>query len=405
MFRLTPFVFLLVVFPFRAAIAQALDARQAIRLAFASHPDLLASAQDLAAARAVADLDTRWDAPELGLNHATDAMATDRGESVSGLSVSQSFPLGGRLARQRKLSAVDIAWAESETDILRHDLARVVRLQMHDLRVLDEGLALRERFLALQRESLAWLDEQARRGEAPALEANALRLELLRMDQELKALRAARLPAQRALALTLGLAQNHDVVLADEPDHWETPADPWSLRPDLRQARLAVEIADARHALAAASRWGDLGVGLFAEREESGDGETVDLAGIALSVPLPLWDRRGAALREKDARREAAEIRLRGLLRRLEGEAEALRAERENLQDRLRDATETVLPHAMALLAETEAAHRQGLASLPEVLHARRTLLDLESHPLELRQALRENSLRHIHLHALDLAP
>jgi hypothetical protein len=55
--------------------------------------------------------------------------------------------------------------------------------------------------------------------------------------------------------------------------------------------------------------------------------------------------------------------------------------------------------------SRTEAAHRQGLASLPEVLQARRTLLDLESHPLELRQALRENSLRHIHLHALDLAP
>jgi outer membrane protein, heavy metal efflux system len=386
--------------------AQSLDSFSAVQKAYETQPELQAALQQLKATQARSTQELRWSNPELGLAYSSDGPGRSGQNSVSSLSLSQTFPLGGRLARQKDVSQLEIELAANEINTVRLTLAESIRRQILILSRIEENIALGERFLLLERDSLSWLEGQALQGEVSSMDANTVRLDLLHMEQDQLQLRGELARALRTLAIQLGYPPEEKILIRKEKLFWPDPPPGWSLRPDVREARLLMEHAEKQKLLSGASRWGDLTIELFMEREESAEDaeESVDFTGIALSIPLPLWDRKKDEAAALSAQREETGTRLRGLLRQLESEARDVQLERELLEERLTHFTSVILPAAKGLFRETEEAYHSGHASLRDVQHARQALLALESSRLSLQQNLQDVHLRYLLLHAFDLA-
>jgi cobalt-zinc-cadmium efflux system outer membrane protein len=82
-------------------------------------------------------------------------------------------------------------------------------------------------------------------------------------------------------------------------------------RPDFRMAELEIDRARSEEALARAERWEDVGVGLAAMRQrQTFDGQignmTNSMVGIAVTIPLPLWNRNQGRIAEAQAMRQRA---------------------------------------------------------------------------------------------------
>ncbi|MGQ0553375.1 MAG: CusA/CzcA family heavy metal efflux RND transporter [Planctomycetota bacterium] len=146
-------------------------------------------------------------------------------------------------------------------------------------------------------------------------------------------------------------------------------------RLDLRAAAAAVVAAEARLTLERKRAAPDLVTGLGAERPEGGSSSDL-LAGPALSVELPFFDRNEAGISRAEFEREVARLNHEALLAEV---GQAVRAAYDRVQilaDAAEIASEQLLPQAERSSALAQEAYGAGATTLLTLLEGQRASLD-----------------------------
>lgn len=361
---------------------------RAAMIAREQNAELLAARTLVAEAEGRARRHGRFANPELE----AELGAGPKSEGRIELAVTQQFPVTARLRLERKQSAIQIEMAKFEIA----DRARLIAGQARDACVKLASAQAALRLASKQTSAFAdfadSLAKQRQEGFASSLAADEARLAAERSALERDALEAEARLAAAELATALGRSAEAPIEVAELPLPENPPAARGTDgRPDLQFAALAVETGDTAIALAEASRWDDIGVGLFYEgaRLASDDGgyDTESIAGVRVSIPLPFWQNGTGAVAEQAANRERRERELAAL--RLAARNEAATAYRV-LKLRFRSARDTgtkLVPAARRQLEAAEDAYARGEIDFESLFACRTRLAEVEASALAARMA------------------
>lgn len=316
----------------------------------------------------------------------------ERSNSLSGrpteskVQVSETFDISGRRALRREASErrLDAArWGERERRLMT---IAEVRRAFADAQHRQRAQELLKRWLARIDSAVAVVDRLVKGGEASGYDRRRLGREAEIARARLASARAASLRASDRLAGFLGV----DVIgslagdlLPDAPPLRTLPERSVQTRPEV----LAIEAqADAfdRERRAAERAWfpdfvASAGQNRIAEPEHTDHRVT-----LALSFPLPLFDRGQA--RERRAAAEAQRLRAERSLvaERLQAELRGVWREAVELHQVAATFNRDTLPGSRDLSRIAETAYQGGEGSLLELLDAYRAELDAENTALDL---------------------
>lgn len=259
---------------------------------------------------------------------------------------------------------VSLTYLEAAAAARRLDLAQ---------RVLD----LNERLLMAVRAQLA-------EGKISSLEANLAEIEFGRARGHVLAGRREMSSATYAIKQLIGLdaEQPVRVILPGDSTQRRLPAEDSLLalalrnRPDLAAAAAVVDQASQHLRLARREAIPALSIGPMAERDEAGGGTRI---GLAVGLPLPLWNWNGGAVAQRSAdverarhERVAAELTVRSEVREAR---QALASAREEVETMRTSVLQPVQENQRLL----EIAYQAGKIDLPSVLLVRNQLLEAET--------------------------
>lgn len=358
------------------------------QLALSGNLELRAARHVIAEAEARARGTGRLANPELGFEMAGGQDFEGRVE----VGLTQWFPVTSRLRWERAVSQLEITKARLEVEDAERRIVLAAQTAYVELAAVREELALNRRLAEAAEKEAGTLEKQAANGLASSLDAGTGRLaagEILLSQTTSEATQAA---ALETLATLLGTKVEGSFTTAGLPLPGSVPAKPAAInRPDLRLAELALQTGDAEIALAQASRWQDVGVGIFAEGERTRDEpdgiEPEGLLGLRVSVPFPLWQDGRAKVQEKQAALARLRQNLAALKLVAQNEAAAAWKIMQIRFESARKSASTFLPAAREQLANAEAAFGRGEVEMSQIFRARERLMQFERGDLEARKA------------------
>lgn len=294
--------------------ALGLSRKSAVELALRNNQDLKAVKEGINAARGRASQSGRLDNPVLGAEYGNDVLFSDEGEYSVRASISQKFPLFGRLATEREVGNIDIKLASLEYE----DACRKLSLDVENayLDALEKKAVsdARRALLKATQELAKELKAASEKAEVSALEvrraeseSSKLQIEIMRDEVDFAA-------ALSRLKVLIGVSPDVDINLADKLAEIPPPTEKFSRqtlesRPDWQMYSIAEESANARIALLKAGRFEDVEVGVFFEASESVDepvGKSREkILGLSFSVPLPFKSYDGGIEEQLSLRKQA----------------------------------------------------------------------------------------------------
>jgi outer membrane protein TolC len=313
------------------------------------------------------------------------------GRVVAG--VMQRFPLTGRLRFERKLSDMDVQMAGLEVREKEWQLTLAVRKAFYDLAAAHEALAISSRQAELAEAFAKTVAEGVDAGFRSKLDLQEAKLSASNLQAKAESLRGLEMEASARLSEWLGLPADTSFTLNQKLNlpRFVPPSRPAGMRADLELAEMAVRSGETHVSLSKATSWEDVGVGVFVEGERFRDDPTgiepEALAGLKLSIPLPLWQSGSSKVAEKEATRKRMGARLESL--RFAVQNQILLTHRV-MSLRFRSASEfgtKVLPTANEHIRDCEAACGRGEVDLQAVFRARDRLAEIELSDLEARKA------------------
>lgn len=376
--------------PANAAESVKLTLPQLIQTARMENKDLRAarSAVDIGRARLVqAGLLPN---PRLNLSGGSDAPFRNEGEYNASLSLSQEFPIAGRILRQQDVARLDVPLAEAEIEDAERKLAGEVAASFYRYLVLDRKLVAQDHLIELEQKMVKVTGDRMHAAEVSELDVNTMQLELKRLQQERTLLfgqkQALIVDLNKLLGRPATTPLELDAAIPDiEPlaglDQQQESA--FKRRPDLRMAMLKADRAGAERALARAQRWEDWTVGLGVEQDrlsvEGAPRQGSDRAMmLSLSIPLPLLNRNQGAIAEAEASGLQAEDRIEALRLTIDAEVASAYAEVSRLQEPLRQYRDTLLPLSDRNVRLVQGGYAHGLVSILEVTQTLRQQGDLD---------------------------
>lgn len=373
-----------------ASIAHAeppLTPERAATLARTNNPELAAARHLLAEADGRSRTTGRLANPELS----TEIGAGPRSQARLEVALTQRFPLTARLAFERRHSTIQIEMARLEIADRTRLLAGRARAATVELASLREAIRLTENQTSTLETFAKSLETQSAEGLTSTLEASQASLAAATLAAEIGILRAAAIPAAEQLATLLGKSLTTELAatLPTLPHSPPLPLPPSSL--PARLAELAVESGDTSVSIAQASRWDDIGVGLFYEGErlaaEEGGFENETIAGVRFSIPLPLWQNGTGAVAEQTALADRRRAELAALRLALRNEADSAHRVLVATFQTARTLETKLLPAAREQLTANEAAYQHGELDFPTLFTVRTQVARAESSALEARKA------------------
>ncbi len=307
--------------------------------------------------------------------------------------VLQRFPLTGRLRFERELSGLDVRIAGLEVGEKEWQLAVATRKAFYEFVAAREAVAVSGRQADLAAAFTKSLAEGVETGFRSKLDLQEAKLSESSLHAKVEALRGFEMEASARLSECLGLgaesafAVNESLTLPSSIPS----ARPAGKRADLELAQLLLRSGETSVSLSQATRWEDVGVGLFVEGERFRDNPTgiepEALAGVKFQIPLPLWQNGSGKVAEKMASRD-----------RLNARCESLRFQVQNqvllkhriLALRFRSAAQygdSVLSAAREHISESEAAYARGELNIQAVFRARERLVEIEFADIEARKS------------------
>lgn len=360
-----------------AALGQALDYNYAVRAAMARVRE-----RDGEVVHAARPVPTN---PVLGLETARRNGSDDTSTDIA-IRISQELWMGGRRGLQREAAQARTDAARGQLDFLRTSVAARTRRAFLQLLLARESVRTAQRMVELAREVQTYARRRLEAGEATRLEINAAAIGLGQAEAELVQARRERARAHLALAELLAVdpARSFEVAGRLRPAALRLAEQDTLLRRSLQRRRdlaaAAQAVLSARKELRLAERQliPNLTVMGFYEQEES-----ADIAGVGLSIPLPVLHRysgertaAGARLQQAQIERDALQLQVGREVLQAVTDYRAARERVEVFSGRMLEAAEENL----RLIRKAFAAGKVGAPAITSaqdnLLVVRRTYLD-----------------------------
>lgn len=356
-----------------------------LSLAVAHHPRLGAYSADVRAAEARAIQAGRWPNPELGVeleNIAGSGQFSGIDAAETTLSLAQTFPLGGDIARRRELAEIRTQHADWEYEAARLAVLLEATQRFVNAVAADRRIELAQRELELTQATQRLTLQRVEAGEASPVERTRVIVPVITAEIALQRARRERESAYRRVAMTWGGREvTFEGVRAqlEELDPLPTPQRLVRLINDNPQvAQWATRISDhlAEQRLAEAEAVPDL-TGRVGVKHHNEDDDVALVVGIAL--PLPVFDRRQGDILAARWGATAARKRQRDAELRLESMLSASYADLAGAHDEVVALRDKALPAATDALQATQQAFEEGELPFIDVLDAQRTLFELQT--------------------------
>jgi len=380
----------MVTFVLHADNPVALSRNKAISLAFANNRDLKIATLEIERAKTRVRWSGRLENPELELNASDDGVGLDEGESNYNVAFSQRFPLTSKLKKEKGLRHYQVILAEAEIAERRRELAGEVDRALVELLGTREKMRIGREGLALNKEIVTFLEEQAKRAEVSKLDVMQANLNGRTLDQVLKLLATQEGQQRMDLNHLIGLEATSEMGLegvldlpGTQPSSEADLAAILGRRPDHVLALAKTDEARAAIALEEAKRWEDIAVKVFVEGEDAVDApnglERNTFAGIGISIPLPLRQRNQDGIAQAKIDAEAATKGVEAAQFHVRAECEAAYRRRLDSWELASEARGELLSLAEENLAEFRTAYEKGEATLTQVQKAQEQVLDLQA--------------------------
>ena len=364
-----------------------LSLAEARRVAFARNWDLLAAKVDVEAALAQKIIAKEFPNPTLSLSTAKISFddhpnATTAGNSIwnrsfdNTLAISQLFEIGGKRTARRDSALAGVAGAEARLRDARRVLDQgVTRAYLAALQAHDNVLILDQSVASLRAEArIAAVRLKA--GDISVADQTQIEIAAERLAQDAGAARAAERAARIAVDTLLGEANaSGNWVPGDSldtlaglpfPASVESPGIP---RPDLAAALAAERKAEADLRLQRALRVPDPTVSLQYEHEQPDKPNTI---GLAVSLPLPLWNRNEGNITAARTAISAAKVQTDKLRAQIAADIASARVAYEEAAGRWQRYREQIRPKSEQIRKTVAFAYEKGGASLLDLLSAER---------------------------------
>lgn len=332
--------------------------------------------------------------PTLELEGGTGALTGSSAENSLSLGVSQEFLLAGK--REKRLAVADL-----ELEMYRWQLAdreRVIRDEVktafYDVLLAEQQVALAGRSILLNRQLLAVTTERLAAGDIPELEMNLAKVELARSEGARIEVEKTLNRNQAKLLTLMGLASGEypAIVGALETEIFITKSLielkqlALGKRPDIKALEVEKSRGESDVVLAEAEGIPNVTAGLVIKRDttaiEVGGVEGKDTAyiiGLKLSMPIPLFDKNQAGVREVRARRSSTESRLSVARRSVEREVETAYAGLVNAEKVLVLYRTNIIPQLEENLKLTQEAYRLGEVGILNVIQEQKNFFEVNN--------------------------
>ena len=307
--------------------------------------------------------------------------------------IMQRFPLTNRLRLERDISDLNVRMAGLEVGEKEWQLAVAVRKAFYELAAAREAFGISKRQAELAEALTLSLAEGVDAGFRSDLDLHEARLSAAKLREKAESLRGIEMESSAKLGEWLGLPSNTHFVLIEKlllPSALPATRSA-DTRLDLQLAELALRSGETNVSLSKATRWDDVGVGLFVEGERFRDDPTgiqpEALAGLKLSIPLPIWQNGSGQVAAKEAAHKQLGARLDSLRFAMRNQILfAYRLMSLRFDSAARFGNE-ILPAANTHIRESEAAFARAEVDLQAIFRARDRLAEIELSDLEARKA------------------
>ena len=372
---------------------QTLTIDQAVDISIRGNRDLIAARIQIEEARGRLKQAGLYPNPELESDFGIDTIFANDGERSFSIGINQPIPLSGRIGAQKKVASVDIKRTHADLTNIQRILARDVRLSFIELLTIEKQLKLQETLINLNSELLKGIDMGIKEGLASQQDLNAVAIALQQARQEKEVLIAQRKSNILKINNLIGKQPTFNFIPQGELAY-EAVNDlnnynietAFAQRPDLKFAKLDVELAEADLKLAKALRFEDIKAGVFYGNDrlvlDSPVGRLTDsdqLIGFKVTVPLPIFDRKQGLVAEAQAREKRAEENVEALKLTISQEVSDALNRVTTLSDLLETYQTGILKTAEDNVILVEDGFKQGLVAIVDVIQSRQQFAALTS--------------------------
>jgi len=315
----------------------------------------------------------------------------DFGAAETTVSLSQPLPFGGGRAAGRRGARAAAELAAVEAELAAREVRREVVIAYAEAVAADRIAAIERERARIGIETREAVEKRFGSGLESELQRSRVAVETSGLQAAARRAAAGAQARRRELG-----ALWRDATVSEALDEAWFDAAPvaiastdTSAHPRLARSRLTVERARAALEAARGARFGGLEATVGARRFGDAPADDDRAWVLGVSMPLPLWDRNGAAIAEARAGLVAAEIDAEREARALEAEREEAAAGHEAARIELDALVASGLPAASAAARLAQQGYDAGRLSLLERLDAERALSDVRERLVAARLQLR----------------
>ncbi|MFM8984213.1 MAG: TolC family protein [Spartobacteria bacterium] len=262
----------------------------------------------------------KWPNPELELSGMSDVVFRNEGAGAFTVGLAQTFPLTARLSLAKESARVDVLRAMRE--IRNRERLLIAEVRATSIEILESQARAKalEDLLASAHNTSSLAEERLAAGQGSLAEKSLSLVDQRRIANELDSARLNQNLALLKLKTLLGLGANEPLELSgtleSAIEKLGTPSSPKSIhRPDVDLLALEEEKAGIEIALARAEAWEGIRLGIQYTYDRNTDAPeglgTDNFLGLAVSIPLPVWDQKKGLIEERTAIRDESQARLR----------------------------------------------------------------------------------------------
>lgn len=337
--------------------------------------------------------------PLLEIDGATGAMTGSSGENRLGVGVSQEFLIGGKREKRLAVSDAELLRFDNRFKDTERQLIAEIKTGYYDLLLAEGRRDLAERSRELNNQLLRIARERFGAGEIAELDVNLARVESARSAGKSIEVERELVPLQQRLLFLMGVSSTENLKLAAPTETQSVAANLAELktlalykRPDLQAAAAEKSKGEAEVALAEAERLPNVtaGVGIGWERSETSLGgieerNTDYLIGLRLSVPITIFDRNQAGIKEALAKKSSAEIRQQFIRQNIEREVESAYWRLTSAEKSLDIYAREIIPQLTENLKLVQESYRLGETGILAVIEEQKKFIEVNEGHLSAR--------------------
>lgn len=329
--------------------------------------------------------------PVLDLEGTTGALTGSSSENRLGIGVSQEFMIGGKREKRLAVAESELTRFGNRVKDAERLLLLEVKTGFYDLLMAESRLDLAHKSQELNNQLLQIAKERLAAGDVAELDVNLAKVETARSEGKKIEAERELVPARQRLLTLMGAPALDNLKIAISRNATDLAVSLTDLkvqalknRPDLHAAEAEKGKGEAELSLAQAERLPNVTAGIAFSRESSltsvggqEDRSTDYLIGLKLSVPIPLFDRNQAAVKEAQVRKSSAGIRQTSVRQSIEREVEAAHARLASAEKTVNIYSKDIIPQVTENLKLVQEAYRLGETGILAVIEEQKKFIEV----------------------------